>query len=156
MRKYLDGRVLALVAIALAIGYAAVLRQPKPEAPAVIGGDRDEHGCLIAAGYSWCDARGECERPWERYCTTAAPKLAHFSCDAGKTIDATFYPADDLFVDLVLGDERNMSIPRAISASGARYAREDESFVFWNKGDTAFITENGTTTYENCGIAGAR
>jgi len=22
--------------------------------------------------------------------------------------------------------------------------------VFWNKGDTAFITENGTTTFDGC------
>jgi membrane-bound inhibitor of C-type lysozyme len=30
-----------------------------------------------------------------------------------------------------------------MSGSGARYANADESFVFWNKGDTAFITEGG-------------
>ena len=28
-----------------------------------------------------------------------------------------------------------------MSGSGARYANKDESFVFWNKGNTAFITE---------------
>jgi membrane-bound inhibitor of C-type lysozyme len=26
-------------------------------------------------------------------------------------------------------------------SSGARYANKDETFVFWNKGDTAFVTE---------------
>ncbi len=35
----------------------------------VIGGQTDDHGCLIAAGYSWCDARQECIRPWETPCT---------------------------------------------------------------------------------------
>lgn len=30
----------------------------------VIGGDRDEHGCLIAAGYSWNDSEQECVREW--------------------------------------------------------------------------------------------
>jgi len=29
----------------------------------------------------------------------------------------------------------------AMSASGARYANKDETFVFWNEGDTAFVTE---------------
>ncbi|MDD5098750.1 MAG: eight-cysteine-cluster domain-containing protein [Candidatus Colwellbacteria bacterium] len=33
-----------------------------------IGGDRDEHGCLPAAGYSWCDAKQKCLRVWEESC----------------------------------------------------------------------------------------
>jgi membrane-bound inhibitor of C-type lysozyme len=37
-----------------------------------------------------------------------------------------------------------------VSGSGARYANSNESFVFWNKGNTAFIEENGKTTYSNC------
>jgi membrane-bound inhibitor of C-type lysozyme len=39
-----------------------------------------------------------------------------------------------------------------LSGSGARYANKDESFVFWNKGDTAFITEgaSGEETYSDC------
>ncbi len=30
-----------------------------------IGGDKDEHGCLIAAGYSWNDTEQKCVREWE-------------------------------------------------------------------------------------------
>ena len=37
-------------------------------APGPIGGDRDEHGCLTGAGYSWCDALGKCMRKWEEVC----------------------------------------------------------------------------------------
>lgn len=117
-----------------------------------IGGQKDEHGCLIAAGYSWCSARQKCERSWEKYCTTAEPKEVLFSCNDGKIITATFYPSDDQYVDLILSDSRELSLPRAISASGARYAKNDESFVFWNKGDTAFVTENGTNTFDGCVI----
>lgn len=36
---------------------------PSP-APAV-GGQRDTHGCLPAAGYRWCERTARCERPWE-------------------------------------------------------------------------------------------
>ena len=32
------------------------------------GGDRDEHGCIPSAGYSWCDATQKCIRPWEESC----------------------------------------------------------------------------------------
>ncbi|MFH1432611.1 MAG: hypothetical protein ABIG84_05320 [archaeon] len=33
-----------------------------------IGGDTDEHGCLIAAGYSWCASKEKCLRTWEEPC----------------------------------------------------------------------------------------
>jgi membrane-bound inhibitor of C-type lysozyme len=74
-----------------------------------------------------------------------------FKCEGGKAIDATFYPDS---VDLTLTDGRSMELPQVISGSGARYANADESFVFWNKGDTAFITEgpddNDNMTYKDC------
>jgi hypothetical protein len=34
----------------------------------LIGGQKDEHGCLIAAGYSWCEAKQKCLRFWEEGC----------------------------------------------------------------------------------------
>jgi len=33
-----------------------------------IGGQTDEHGCMIAAGYSWCELKEKCVRTWEEYC----------------------------------------------------------------------------------------
>jgi len=33
-----------------------------------VGGDRDEHGCIGSAGYSWCVALDKCIRPWEEKC----------------------------------------------------------------------------------------
>ncbi|MDD5290775.1 MAG: hypothetical protein PHZ04_01535 [Patescibacteria group bacterium] len=35
----------------------------------IIGGDKDEHGCLGPAGYSWCEAKQKCLRVWEEACT---------------------------------------------------------------------------------------
>lgn len=39
------------------------------EGEKLIGGQKDEHGCLIAAGYSWCEAKQECLRTWEEPCS---------------------------------------------------------------------------------------
>lgn len=72
---------------------------------------------------------------------------AVFDCPDGKSITTTFHLSDDT-VDIRLSDGRELTLPRAISASGARYA--DESIVFWNKGDSAFIEENGIITYQDC------
>ena len=70
-----------------------------------------------------------------------------FSCAGNKTIQALFF-ADK--VELALSDGRHMLLLQAISASGARYANTDESFVFWTKGNTAFIEENHKTTFKDC------
>ena len=34
----------------------------------LLGGDRDEHGCIPSAGYIWCEEIQECVRPWETPC----------------------------------------------------------------------------------------
>jgi len=74
---------------------------------------------------------------------------AVFECPNDKSIAAVFYPSNHS-VNIVLSDGRKLSLPQTISASGARYANSDESFVFWNKGNTAFIEEGNTTTYQDC------
>lgn len=73
-----------------------------------------------------------------------------FSCAEDKNIQAVFFKDK---VELNLSDGRNMFISQALSASGARYANQDESFVFWNKGDTAFINEGNDTTFKDCVIS---
>ena len=70
-----------------------------------------------------------------------------FSCTGNKTIQALFFEDK---VELALSDGRHMLLLQAISASGARYANTDESFVFWNKGNTAFIEEGNKTTFKDC------
>ncbi len=76
---------------------------------------------------------------------------ATFRCAQGKTIEAVFF--NDR-VELNLSDGRSMLISQGLSADGARYANTDESFVFWEKGDTAFIEEQGRTTFKDCVMAG--
>jgi len=38
--------------------------------PTLVGGDRDAHGCIPSAGYTWCDATQKCYRPFEEKCPT--------------------------------------------------------------------------------------
>jgi len=74
---------------------------------------------------------------------------ATFVCADDNSIVAKFY-ADE--VALTLSDGRDLALPQAMSGSGARYANADESIVFWNKGNTAFLTEGAddTMTYKDC------
>jgi len=38
---------------------------PAPKQAKAPGSDRDEHGCIGSAGYSWCAREKACVRPWE-------------------------------------------------------------------------------------------
>lgn len=49
----------------------------------VIGGDKDEHGCLVAAGYSWCEHKEKCLRIWEEGC-----EITVFSPSADQIINS--------------------------------------------------------------------
>ncbi len=35
---------------------------------ALVGGARDDHSCLIGAGYTWCESSNSCIRQWETPC----------------------------------------------------------------------------------------
>lgn len=62
--------VLAGVLILGGIGYYAVKKFQAPGAPAqqIVGGDKDVHGCIGSAGYSWCEVKQKCLRIWEEKC----------------------------------------------------------------------------------------
>lgn len=36
----------------------------------MVGNDKDEHGCIGSAGYSWCAEKNKCLRVWEEPCPT--------------------------------------------------------------------------------------
>jgi hypothetical protein len=57
----------------------------------LIGGDRDEHGCIGSAGYTWCESKQKCLRTFEEECeattTTTTIRAGNSSCtdsDGGK------------------------------------------------------------------------
>jgi membrane-bound inhibitor of C-type lysozyme len=79
--------------------------------------------------------------------TTDVINSAIFNCTDNKTIQAVFLKDN---VSLTLSDGRHLQLPQGMSGSGARYVNTDESFVFWNKGDTAFIEEGKNTPYKDC------
>jgi len=95
---------------------------------------------------------------------TAAPvATVQYSCAQGKSLTAEYFdgpartaadgrPIPGGRVILTLADGKKLSLPQTLSGSGIRYANEGETFVFWSKGDTAFVEEgaNQTVTYKDC------
>ena len=86
-----------------------------------------------------------------------------YGCAQGKTLTAEYFdgptrsapdgrPLPGGHVVLTLADGRKLSLPQTLSGSGIRYANRGETFVFWSKGDTAFVEEgpDQAVTYRDC------
>jgi membrane-bound inhibitor of C-type lysozyme len=93
----------------------------------------------------------------------APMSTVRYQCQQDKTIVADFYdgksgvgldgrPIPGGRVVVQLSDGRKFSLPQTLSGSGIRYADSTGNFVFWSKGDTAFVEEGPqqTVTYRDC------
>lgn len=54
----------AIILLVVIIGVGVWVSNQKTE-PSLVGGQTDEHGCLVGAGYSWSEEKQACVRPWE-------------------------------------------------------------------------------------------
>ena len=93
----------------------------------------------------------------------APMSTVRYQCQQNKTIVADYYdgkssagpdgrPVPGGRVLVQLSDGRKFGLPQTLSGSGIRYADSSGTFVFWSKGDTAFVEEgaNQTVTYRDC------
>ena len=42
--------------------------QKKEENKPLVGNDKDKHGCIGSAGYTWCEIKQKCLKTWEEKC----------------------------------------------------------------------------------------
>lgn len=92
------------------------------EKTAVVGNDKDEHGCIASAGYTWSEVQKDCIRLWEKGVRMNAVD------DANKTLFLVFSP-DSTQVELFFSEEE---IPneildrRSLPAGGYAWNVEDD------------------------------
>ena len=86
-----------------------------------------------------------------------------YVCDQGRSLVVEYFtgaartapngmPLPGGHVVVTQADGTRHTLQQTASASGIRYANEGKSFVFWSKGDGAFVEEgpSQTVTYSNC------
>ncbi len=88
----------------------------------------------------------------------------NYQCLDNHTVEAVFMtqgpmpevvpgqpPTSNALVSISLDGAPNIVLPQAISADGSRYANDDESLVFWSKGNGAMVLQNGKEDiFQNC------
>lgn len=69
------------------------------------------------------------------------------TCSDGTVLETQLLDNEHIIVSL---NGVPYELSPVVSASGARYANADESFVFWNKGNVSMILVDGEVVFENC------
>ncbi len=94
----------------------------RKEKEAVVGSDKDEHGCIASAGYTWSEVQKDCIRLWEKGVRMNAVD------DAGKTLFLVFSP-DSTQVELFFSEEgvsNEILDRRGLPAGGYAWNVEDD------------------------------
>ncbi|MEI6611082.1 MAG: hypothetical protein WCO53_15255 [Deltaproteobacteria bacterium] len=68
-----------------------VLTPSSTEKLTFVGGDRDEHGCIGSAGYSWCESKKKCLRIWEESCLSPSFTAGKMNILVSTQKDATAF-----------------------------------------------------------------
>lgn len=69
MPKKITGLAAVLFTAVLLVSGCSAPWAKQPVQP-IVGNDRDAHGCIGSAGYSWCELKQKCLRPWEEACAS--------------------------------------------------------------------------------------
>ena len=88
----------------------------------ICAGDKDEHGCIASAGYTWSEVQKDCIRLWEKGVRMNAVD------DAGKTLFLVFSP-DSTQVELFFSEEgvsNEILDRRGLPAGGYAWNVEDD------------------------------
>ena len=121
-----------------------------PAAP-VVGGDKDEYGCIGSAGYTWCAELNKCIRSWEEECKAPSAEPA---TTAGMTSDSIIFETDPGYIgacDLTDKAEWTLSSPLEISVFQVWYnwgAGESTLAFKLEKDDESFA--EGTLVRADC------
>ena len=71
-----------------------------------------------------------------------------FVCPSGNEIKISYHEKSDSASLFVEGEKYELN--RVVSASGARYANDDETVVFWEHQGKASVEVDGETIYKEC------
>ncbi|WP_297329718.1 hypothetical protein [uncultured Bacteroides sp.] len=114
------------------------------EEATLVGDDKDEHGCIASAGYTWSEVRKDCIRLWEEGVRMSAVD------DAGKSLFLVFSP-DSTQVELFFSEEDmpNEILDRRNLPSG-KYAwnvEDDDTKNVRFENNQWTISQRGTQIY---------
>lgn len=110
-----------------------------------VGGDRDGHGCIGSAGYTWSEVRQECIRPFE-----AGVRMLSATDPEATLCAYLVFSADSAQAELFLPDRETTEVldRRNLPAGGHAWnVEDDDTFNVRRTADRWIIERRGTTLY---------
>ncbi len=110
-----------------------------------VGGDRDGHGCIGSAGYTWSEVRQECIRPFE-----AGVRMLSATDPEATLCAYLVFSADSAQAELFLPDRETTEVldRRNLPAGGHAWnIEDDDTFNVRRTADRWIIERRGTTLY---------
>jgi len=110
-----------------------------------IGGEKDKNGCLVAAGYSWCEEKEKCLREWEEPCTQE--KIFNLLSQIKNDSDIDFSGIGKTSFDWVIkeGQSTNKDEPIKETLEGKAIFAENVEYEKVNEIDALFTNEGFET-----------
>jgi len=92
----------------------------------VVGSDRDAHGCIGSAGYSWCEVKNKCLRIWEEKCeVTTTPEPNTATENASGIIKSVYSKNGKNYIDIDYVEINPNFIPGGVPGGGSAYKNEN-------------------------------
>ena len=110
-----------------------------------VGSDRDGHGCIGSAGYTWSEVRQECIRPFE-----AGVRMLSATDPEATLCAYLVFSADSAQAELFLPDREATEVldRRNLPAGGHAWnVEDDDTFNVRRTADRWIIERRGTTLY---------
>ena len=107
-----------------------------------IGGEKDEHGCLIAAGYQWCPSTEKCQRMWAEFCEEYKDQY-----NENILLACSEYTVDECPDDCVICP--SCSECDDLLCESSSFCQEQGFTAQWYK-----LTQEGIDSFEKCAAAG--
>ena len=132
-------KIVVTILIILALTVAGFVFFRHKAAPGnVVGGDRDEHGCIGSAGYSWCEPKQKCLRIWEEACYASDEQEIQYllAQKSGK-------PVTDITVRVDKKTENYMAGSAFFAAKGLPFPGEGIGFLAAKEGNAWVLVYSG-------------
>jgi hypothetical protein len=151
--------IIVIVCVVLIAGavYFSLTKKTNPESnqgnDQVVGNDKDAHGCISSAGYSWCEAKNKCLRVFEEFCADAVKSLVD---KIKESSGVELLPKGEVSFDWNVYDGKTMANKNI--TLGVLYQVDDIKSVDHNKIEN-FFTDNYKADIGNAadgGIAGGQ
>lgn len=126
--------LIVVIGIVLCYSYIENTEYKNPDENShLIGGDKDAHGCIGSAGYSWCEAKQKCLRVWEEDCNTGNEKINLCPAEHNPSGICTleYRPVCGWFSQNI----KCIKYPCAIDASNPCTACTNEDVNYWTEGE---------------------